>query len=244
MTPPVIEIHDLLVRRGGRSVLEIEHLQIEAGEIFAVAGPNGAGKSTLLLAIACLLRPERGEILFKGQPAERLPTLDYRRRLALVMQEPLLLNRTVSENVELGLRFRGVRAEERARRVRQWLERLGIAHLADRRAVQLSGGEARRASLARAFVLGPELLLLDEPFASLDSPTRQRLFADMRSILAETNTTAIFITHQMQEALQLGTLLAVMLRGRIRQTGTPQEVLEAPANAEVAEFLGGQATAN
>lgn len=194
--------------------------------------------------IARLLKPERGRILFKGQPADLLPTVEYRRKLALVMQEPLLLNRTVSENVSLGLRYRGVAAQERARRVEQWLARLGIAHLADRRAGQLSGGEARRASLARAFVLGPELLLLDEPFASLDTPTRQRLFADMRSILAETNTTAIFITHQLEEALQLGSRMAVILGGKILQSGPPQQVLAAPASAEVADFLGTRTAPN
>jgi tungstate transport system ATP-binding protein len=238
VSEPLLEIRGLRVRRGERPVLDIDRLEIQRGETLAVVGPNGAGKSTLLLVIARLLNPERGQILLNRQPVETFSTREYRRRLALVMQEPLMLNRTVSENVALGLRYRGVGASERARRVGQWLERLGIADLAGRRAVQLSGGEARRASLARALVLAPELLLLDEPFSSLDAPSRQRLFVDLRAILAETGTTTIFITHQMEEALQLSGRLAVMLSGRIRQTGTPQEVLAAPATVEVAAFLG------
>jgi tungstate transport system ATP-binding protein len=240
MTSPLLEINNLTVRRGQRPVLDIDRLEVQRGETLAVVGPNGAGKSTLLLVIARLLSPERGQVLFDHQPLEAFSIMEYRRRLALVMQEPLLLNRTVSENVALGLLYRGVGAEERARRVGQWLERLGIADLADRRAVQLSGGEARRASLARAFVLAPELLLLDEPFSSLDAPSRARLFTDLRAILAETGTTTIFITHQLEEALQLSTRLAVLLAGRIRQIGTPQQVLAEPATAEVAAFLGVQ----
>jgi tungstate transport system ATP-binding protein len=150
----------------------------------------------------------------------------------------------VSENVALGLRYRGVSASERARRVDQWLERLGIGHLATRRAGHISGGEARRASLARAFVLEPALLLLDEPFGGLDTPSRQRLIGDLRVILAETRTTTVFITHQLEEALELSTRLAVMLAGRIQQIGVPGDVLARPASAEVGEFLGRRAQGN
>jgi tungstate transport system ATP-binding protein len=238
MSPSLLELRNLLVHRGDRVVLDLPSLDVGRGETLAIAGPNGAGKSTLLLVIARLLKPTRGELRFAGQRTEALNILEYRRRLALVMQEPLLLNRTVFENVALGLRFRRVRAEERARRVGEWLERLGIAHLADRRGSHLSGGEARRASLGRALVLQPELLLLDEPFSGLDAPTRARLMADLRAILAETGTTAIFITHHLEEALQLSSRLAVMLSGAIRQIGAPDAVLAAPADAEVAAFLG------
>jgi tungstate transport system ATP-binding protein len=194
--------------------------------------------------MARLLKPERGQLMLSHLPVEQLNATDYRRRLALVMQEPLLLNRSVSENVALGLRYRGVSASERARRVDQWLERLGIGHLATRRAGHISGGEARRASLARAFVLEPALLLLDEPFGGLDTPSRQRLIGDLRVILAETRTTTVFITHQLEEALELSTRLAVMLAGRIQQIGVPGDVLARPASAEVGEFLGRRAQGN
>ncbi len=119
-----------------------------------------------------------------------------------------------------------------------WLERLGLAHLASRPARQLSGGEAQRVSLARAFVLEPDLLLLDEPFTSLDSPTRTRLLDDLKTVLAETSTTSIFITHDLQEALKLASRLAVILDGRLCQAGEPRQVFESPVSPEVAAFLG------
>jgi tungstate transport system ATP-binding protein len=240
----LLRLEGILVRRDRRTVLEVESLDIEPGETLAIVGPNGAGKTTLLLVMARLLRPESGQMLFESMLVDQFSAKDYRRRLALVMQEPLLLNRSVSENVALGLRYRGVSAAERARRVDPWLERLGIGHLAARRADHISGGEARRASLARALVLEPELLLLDEPFGGLDAPTRQRLYSDLRAILSETKTTTVFITHQLEEALELSTRLAVILGGRIQQIGVPRDVLARPANAAVGEFLGAQALGN
>jgi len=238
MTAPLLEVRGLTVERGGRTVLEIDHLRVERGEVLAVVGPNGAGKSTLFLALARLLEARRGEITFNGRPVNGLPLLEYRRRIALVLQEPLLLDMSVRGNVALGLRFRSASASQAAALAAPWLERLGIAHLSDRKAGQLSGGEAQRVSLARAFVLRPELLLLDEPFTSLDSPTRTRLVEDLRSLLAETSTTSIFITHDLQEALNLATRLVVILEGRLCQTGTPEEVIDAPAGPGVAAFLG------
>ncbi|HEY6072510.1 MAG TPA: ATP-binding cassette domain-containing protein, partial [Anaerolineales bacterium] len=149
-----------------------------------------------------------------------------------------LMDRSVRENVSLGLNFRGLAAREMAVRVEPWLERLGLAHLASRPARQLSGGEAQRVSLARAFVLEPDVLLLDEPFTSLDSPTRTRLLEDLKAVLAETSTTSIFITHDLQEALKLASRLAVILHGRLCQVGEPRQVFESPASPEVAAFLG------
>jgi len=122
--------------------------------------------------------------------------------------------------------------------VDHWLERLGVAHLAQRAARKLSGGEAQRVSLARAFVLQPELLLLDEPFTALDAPTRIRLLEDLKSVLTETRMTTIFITHDLQEANKLATRMAVMLNGHIEQSGIPQDVFNEPINECVAGFLG------
>ena len=221
-----------------RPVLSIEHLEVEAGQVLAIVGPNGAGKSSLLLVLARLLKPDCAEIFFDGQPAQTLHTLDYRRRIGLVLQEPLLLDGSVFDNVALGMRFRHVPPDEITRRVETWLERLGISELRRRSARQLSGGEAQRVSLARAFSLEPQLLLLDEPFSSLDAPTRARLLEDLHGLLAETATTTILITHDLNEATRLANRLAVLLDGCIRQIGTPQEVFAAPANPEVAAFLG------
>ncbi len=234
----LLQLSDLIVRREGRTVLDIESLSVEEGDVLAIVGPNGAGKSTLFLALASLLKADRGQILFNGSPMDSFGALAYRRRIALVLQEPLLLDMSVYENVAIGLRFRRTSGTEVAERAEHWMARLGIAHLSDRPARKLSGGEAQRVSLARAFVLQPDLLLLDEPFSSLDAPTRASLLRDLRSVLAETKMTTIFITHDMQDALRLATRMGVLLEGRIEQSGIPQEVLEWPVSDRVAKFLG------
>jgi tungstate transport system ATP-binding protein len=195
----LIEINDLLVRREKRVVLEIETLFIEKGRVLAVAGPNGAGKTTLLLVLARLLKPERGEIQFDGQPLETIPDLKYRRCIGLVMQDSLLLNRSVFDNIATGLRFRCLPKTEVTRRANEWLERLGIFPLRKRPAVQLSSGEARRVALARAFALQPDLLLLDEPFSALDKKTRSELLRDLKVLLPTTGATTLFSTHDDRE---------------------------------------------
>jgi tungstate transport system ATP-binding protein len=234
---PLLQLSNLLVLRDGQTVLDIESLSVERGEVLAIVGPNGAGKSTLFLVLARLLRAEQGRVLFQDCPIDSFDDLQYRRQIALVLQEPLLMDMSVYENAALGLKFR---REPRAlinERVRRWLERLGVAHLAERPARKLSGGEAQRVSLARAFVLQPDLLLLDEPFTSLDAPTRIRLLEDLKSVLIETGMTTIFITHDLQEAPRLASRMAVILDGRIEQTGTPQDVFDRPINDRVAGFL-------
>ncbi|HEX7976422.1 MAG TPA: ABC transporter ATP-binding protein, partial [Anaerolineales bacterium] len=155
-----------------------------------------------------------------------------------VLQEPLLLDISVFENVATGLRYRGLPRREVSQRSEEWLERLGVSHLRDRPARRLSGGEAQRVSLARAFALQPEVLLLDEPFSALDAPTRARLLEDFHALLAATRITTVLITHDMDEALFLGQRVAVLLGGKLRQTGTPQRVFSAPADLEVAAFVG------
>ncbi len=224
---PCLEIRALAVKRGGRVVLKVDSLSVEKGEVLAIVGPNGAGKSTLLLTLARLLKPERGEILFNGIPVSAESDLAYRRRLALVLQDPLLFDTSVYENVASGLRFRGLPKNEIQPRVEAWLERLGIAHLAKRRANELSGGEGQRVSLARALVLEPELLLLDESFGALDPPTRTRLLDDLGQILPTSGTTTIFITHNLSESRQLVGRLAVIMAGRLQGCGTPNEILHA-----------------
>jgi tungstate transport system ATP-binding protein len=234
----VIEVQDLVVSRDKRVVLTVGRLSIEAGETLAVIGPNGAGKSTLLQALAGLLQPTAGRILFRGQPARPWADLAYRRRIALVLQEPLLVNASVADNIAAGLRFRGLPRGAVKRRVDEWLERLGIAHLRRRPARKLSGGEAQRASLARALALQPELLLLDEPFSALDAPTRARLLDDFQTLLETAHTTTILVTHDLDEALRLGDRTAVILAGRLRQAGPPEEVFAMPTDPEVAAFVG------
>ncbi len=238
MKNDMISIKNISVRRGGRVVLEADELNVEKGEVLAVVGPNGAGKSTLLLTLARLLKPERGEIWFNGKPTAAESALHYRRRIGLVMQDPLLFDMSVRENVAAGLKFRGVAKNEIGPRVEKWLEQLGISHLAGRRANELSGGEGQRVSLARALVLDPELLLLDEPFSALDSPTRTRLIDDLGRILPENGVTTIFITHDLAEARKLGNRLAILLNGRLMQTGTPDQLSSQTLDPNVADFLG------
>ncbi|HNT26106.1 MAG TPA: ABC transporter ATP-binding protein [Anaerolineales bacterium] len=234
----LFDIQNLGVQRGGQTVLSVPALSVKEGEVLAVIGPNGAGKSTLLLTLAGLLPHSRGQISFRGQPLASLDDLAYRRRIGLVMQEPLLLDDSVFNNIAAGLRFRHVPRPEITRRVEHWLARLGVAHLHRRPARKLSGGEAQRVSLARAFVLEPELLLLDEPFSALDTPTRTHLLEDLQALLKETGLTAAFITHDLDEALLLGERVAVLIGGTLRQVGTPEQVFSSPTDGEVAAFVG------
>jgi len=237
MSEPKLALRDVTVRRGTRTILDVPGLAVPAGEIFAVVGPNGAGKSTLVQLLALLERPSKGHVLFEGQPVLR-GELEFRRRMAVVFQEPLLLDTTVDGNVRAGLSVRGVPAGEQHGRAAEWLDRFGIAGLAKRSVRSLSGGEAQRTSLARAMVLEPEVLLLDEPFAALDVPTRETLIDDLDRILAPRQTTAVFVTHDRSEALRLGDTLAVLIEGRIRQIGAPSEIFAAPVDEQVAGFVG------
>ena len=162
----------------------------------------------------------------------------YRRRIAMVFQEPLLFDATVFDNVAAGLRIRGQGRAEVAGSVPRYLELFGIGHLAKRSARKLSGGEAQRTSLARAFVTRPELVFLDEPFSSLDPPTREGLTGDLERILLSTRTTAVVATHDQTEALRLADRMAVMNQGRIVQIGPVAEVMNRPADGFVASFVG------
>lgn len=234
----ILEACDLFVRRDDHFTLSIPELVVNEGQVLAVIGPNGSGKSTLLLTLNRLIKPEGGEIFFHGRRLRYQDGLSFRRQVALVLQEPLLLDASVFDNVAMGLRFRRVDSQEIKKRVVKWLELLGLSHLKNRSVKRLSGGEAQRVSLARALVLQPEILFLDEPFSSLDAPTRKRLLEDFHSLMEQRNITAVFVTHDLDEALLLGDQIAVILGGRIRQRGTPEQVFSAPADLEVAEFVG------
>lgn len=233
----LVTIRDVLVRRGDRLALEVKALEIHRGEVLAIVGPNGAGKSTLLLALARLLQIERGEIVFAERQLSEWNALEYRRKLSFVFQAPLLLDLSVAQNVALGLSFRGLPRKDVQARTSLWLERLGIGTLSNRRAAELSGGEAQRVSLARALVLDPELLLLDEPFAALDPPSRARLLDDLSGLLSLDHCTTVFVTHDLKEAARLADRVAVIVGGRLRQVGTARQIKGRPADEEVAAFL-------
>ncbi|HLO67133.1 MAG TPA: ABC transporter ATP-binding protein [Holophaga sp.] len=229
----LLEVQGLRVDRGGARVLDVDRLAVEAGSVLALIGPNGSGKTTLLKALAGLL-PASGRVAFAGAP----PGPDFRRRVTMVFQDPLLFDTTVRGNLESGLRLHGVDGPRRRERVAEAAARFGVEGLLDRSARHLSGGEAQRTSLARAFALRPELLFLDEPFSALDPPTREGLLTDLARVLKETRTTAILATHDQLEALRLADRIAILRAGRVAQEGTVHEVINAPVDAFVADFVG------
>lgn len=239
MTEPILTVSGLKVSRGGVPVLDIPELSVQPGEFLSLIGPNGTGKSTLLLSLAGLLKRHSGEIRFHGKAVEDGPgLLDYRRRLAMVFQEPLLFDATVYENVASGMKLRGKARSEIKPVVEENLSLFGIAHLSSRSASKISGGEAQRTSLARAFATNPEMVFLDEPFASLDPPTKEAVIEDLGRVLRTRRTTALMATHDRMDALRLSNSIAVMDGGAIVQIGPPSDVMHYPVNEIVASFVG------
>lgn len=239
MTAALLEAEGLEVERGGERVLAVDAFRVAARELVALIGPNGSGKSTLLLALMGLLPRSAGRVLFRGGPVgaggDAVPV---RRRMALVLQEPLLFDATVRDNVASGLRLRGVGRGETTRRVDAALARFRLEALAGRSARKLSGGEARRVNLARALVTEPEVVLLDEPFAGLDVPTRQAITDDLERALRDAGTAAVLVTHDQSEALRLADRIDVMRAGRIVQSDVPSAVLNHPVDPFVASVMG------
>jgi ABC-type sulfate/molybdate transport systems ATPase subunit len=233
---PLLELRDVAVVAGGRTILGLDHLALAPGETLCVLGANGAGKSTLLRVAGGLRTPARGELRHDGVPAT---APQIRAVTAAVLQRPLLRRgATARTNVETGLRFARVPREERRRRTDEWLVRLDLAGLAKRRASALSGGEAQRVSIARALVLAPRILLLDEPFSALDAPTRAELLADLRDVLASIGAASLLVTHDRHEASAIADRVAILHAGELRQLGPTASVLEHPADADCARLLG------
>jgi tungstate transport system ATP-binding protein len=232
----LLQVDELRIRRGGVQVLDLPRFSISAEEKVAVIAPNGAGKSSLLLGLACLIRRESGTITFQGEEITSGGETAYRRQIAMVFQEPLLFDTTVLDNVAEGLRIRGSGRANAREAAMESLELFKVGHLADRSAHKLSGGEAQRVSLARAFAVRPKLILMDEPFSSLDLPTRIVLAEDLGRILHDSGTAALIATHDRIEALRVVERLVVMEKGVIVQEGSPQEVITNPVNEFVAAF--------
>jgi tungstate transport system ATP-binding protein len=236
---PVLTVQNLILRRGGITVLDVSELNVEEGRIIALIGPNGAGKSTLLLTMAGLLKPDQGKLYYKGSPVDtNARRAHMRRSVSVVFQEPLLINASVYNNTALGLKFRHLSKDEIKKNVDAALDYFGISSLAKRSAKTLSGGEAKRVSLARAFALKPELILMDEAFNSLDPPTRETLIDDLRHILEETKITAVLALHDREETLRLAQDVAVLVEGKIIQSGTTSQIFNHPESEFVANFVG------
>jgi ABC-type sulfate/molybdate transport systems ATPase subunit len=233
----ILTLRDIRHRRGDRQVLALAELDLEPGERLAVLGPNGAGKTTLLRLLAGLETPTAGTIRIDGVSLADADTA-LRRRIGYATQRPGLLSTSVRRNVELPLRWRGIARAARQSSTLTALERLGVSHLADRKALSLSGGEAQRVSLARALALEPTLLLLDEPAAGLDAEARQAFIDDLETALADRATTLVHVSHRADEALRLADGVAILSGGTVRQLGTPSSVVQRPADATVAKLVG------
>ncbi len=237
MTAHMLEARGLSMQRGGVDVLKNVTLTVKENDVLALIGSNGAGKTSLMLALACLMPVNKGELLVSGEKiSDKRTELAYRRRLAMVFQEPLLLSGTVTANVATGLDLRSTPQREQQERVDEALELFGISGLSRRSAHTLSSGEARRVSLARAFAMRPEIIFLDEPFTSLDLPLRETLFNQLSRLLTSEGITAIIATHDCREVLQLCNRMAVMNKGRLLGVGTPEEVLASPPDDFSAAF--------
>jgi ABC-type sulfate/molybdate transport systems ATPase subunit len=233
----ILSVDDLRHSRGGRDVLRVDRLEIAAGERLGLLGLNGAGKTSLLRLLAGIDQPTSGEVRVDGIPTARGgPVL--RRRLAYAPQRPVLLSTTVRNNVELPLRYRRAPRGTRRAVATAALARLGVEHLADRPARTLSGGEAQRVSLARALACAPDALLLDEPAAGLDTPTRAAFFADVERALADRATTVVLVSHRAEEVLALADRVAVLVAGEVRQVAPADDLVSYPADAAVARLVG------
>jgi len=232
-----LEISGVTVRfesAGHRVAVDDVSLDIGTGEVLGILGPSGSGKSTLLRAICGLETLAAGTVLWDGADITDLPV--HERGFALMFQDgQLFTHQSVAQNVGYALRVRRLPA---AARVDELLALVGLAGFGDRRVTSLSGGEQQRVALARSLAASPRLLLLDEPLSSLDRELRERLARDLRSILTATKQTAIFVTHDQDEAFAICDRVAIIIDGRLVQVGTPAQVRLAPASAAIASFLG------
>jgi len=235
-----VQVENVRKTYGKVEALKGVSLDFKSGRLTAILGPSGCGKTTLLRSIAGFIEVDAGRILFDGEEVTGLPP--QRRGTAMVFQNYALWpHMTIFENVAYGLRLQKVPATEIRRRVQKVLALVEIGNLADvesRKPSALSGGQQQRVALARALVVEPKVLLMDEPLSNLDAKVRQRLRAELRRLQKQVGITAIYVTHDQEEALALADTVVLMDQGTIVQTGTPQEIYLKPTTAFAAEFLG------
>jgi putative spermidine/putrescine transport system ATP-binding protein len=227
------------VRRTFGDVVAIERLDLDiaTGEFFTMLGPSGSGKTTTLRVIAGFERPDAGSVELGGADVTRVAPSE--RDVNTVFQDYALFpHMTVLENVEYGLRVKGVGKKERRARAAEVLERVRLPQVGARRPVQLSGGQRQRIALARAIVNSPSVLLLDEPLGALDLKLRQEMQVFLKELQRELKITFVYVTHDQEEALTMSDRVAVFNDGRVEQIGTPVEVYEHPATEFVAGFVG------
>lgn len=234
---PLLEVRDLWKYYDSFAALAGISLDIAEGEVVCLLGPSGSGKSTLLRCIAGLEVPESGQVIFEGQDITNLPV--HRRGFGLMFQQfALFPHRTVAENVAFGLRMQGLPRAQIEARVTEMLELVGLRGYGGRDVFELSGGEQQRVALARSLAPSPRLLMLDEPLGSLDRTLRERLMDELRRILTEIGITALYVTHDQQEAFAVSDRIVLLDGGNIIQVGSPEQVYRRPANEFAARFFG------
>jgi putative spermidine/putrescine transport system ATP-binding protein len=234
---PYVELQDLRREFGDVVALDGISLSLEQGEFLSLLGPSGCGKTTALRLVAGFDRPDTGRVVVDGKDMTRVPP--NRRDMGMVFQAySLFPNMTAERNVEFGLRIRGLGREQRAQKIAELLELVGLAQARRRYPHQLSGGMQQRVALARALAIEPRVLLLDEPLSALDAKVRVQLREEIRRIQTQLGITTIYVTHDQEEALSISDRVAVMAAGRIEQIGSPAEMYSAPETPFVAEFIG------
>jgi putative spermidine/putrescine transport system ATP-binding protein/spermidine/putrescine transport system ATP-binding protein len=239
MTDESVDVRLAAVRKSFGAVIAVDNvdLEIRRGTIFSLLGPSGCGKTTTLRLIAGFEQPDAGEVYIRGERVTSVPP--YKRNFSMVFQSYALFpHLSVAENVAFGLRMRGASRGDRAKAVRDALDLVKLGPLADRYPRQLSGGQQQRVALARAIVVKPAVLLLDEPLGALDKMLREEMQIELRSLQQRLGITAVFVTHDQEEALTLSDRVAVMRNGVIEQIGAPREIYDRPRNEFVAGFLG------
>jgi ABC-type Fe3+/spermidine/putrescine transport system ATPase subunit len=232
-----VRLEGVVKRFRGVSAMEGVSLTVEEGEFFTLLGPSGCGKTTTLRVIAGFYDPDAGTVFFDEARMNGVPPAE--RGIGIVFQNYALWpHMTVYDNVAYGLRIQRAPAAEIDARVRGVLAQVGLEGLGDRTPGQLSGGQQQRVAVARALVLNPRVLLLDEPLSNLDAKVRARLRSEIRRLQQDLRITTIYVTHDQEEALVLSDRIAVMDAGRVLQVGTPPELYERPASLFVADFIG------
>ncbi len=232
-----LTLEKLTKRYDGRAAVEDVSLEVGRGEFVALLGPSGCGKTTILGLVGGHLAPDAGAVRIDGEDVTAMPP--HIRPTATVFQNYALFpHMSVAENVAYGLRCRGRNKRERLAAAMELLDLTGLSGRGAERVDRLSGGEQQRVALARALAVNPKVLLLDEPLSSLDAKLRRRMRREIRDIQARIGITALLVTHDQEEAMDMAGRLAVMKQGRIVQTGTPRELYLSPANAFVAGFIG------
>lgn len=222
---------------GGVIAVDAIDLDVPEGAFVTLLGPSGCGKTTTLRMVAGLEHPTSGEIRIKGKRVNETPI--HKRNLGMVFQNYALFpHKSIFDNVAFGLKYRGVEKADIATRVRRALDIVRLPNVEQRFPTQLSGGQQQRIALARALVIEPDVLLLDEPLSALDANLREEMRGEIKAIQRRIGVTALFVTHDQGEALAMSDLVVVMNKGKIEQRGAPAEVYEHPRSEFVANFLG------